>query len=105
MFIKEDSDEHCRTYKCADKGNKIIILHDDGSMAHYVHLDFEGAVVDVGDKVVLNQPIGISGMTGFTTIPHLHFVIFKAGGISIPFKFKGQRTKKLKQGRYYLRRH
>lgn len=105
MFIKEDSDEHCRTYKCADKGNKIIILHDDGSMAHYVHLDFEGAVVDVGDKVVLNQPIGISGMTGFTTISHLHFVIFKAGGISIPFKFKGQRTKKLKQGRYYLRRH
>jgi murein DD-endopeptidase MepM/ murein hydrolase activator NlpD len=105
MFIKQDSDEHCRTIKCVDKGNKIIILHNDGSMAHYVHLDFEGALVEIGDKVEVNEPIAISGMTGFTTIPHLHFVVFKAGGISIPFKFIGQKSQKLKQGRYYLRRH
>jgi murein DD-endopeptidase MepM/ murein hydrolase activator NlpD len=105
MFIKQDSNEHCRTMKCVDKGNKIIILHEDGSMAHYVHLDFEGALVDVGDKVEVSEPIAISGMTGFTTIPHLHFVVFKAGGISVPFKFINQKSKKLKQGRYYLRRH
>ena len=104
FFVKEDSDEHCRTRKCVSKGNKVLILHNDGTMAHYVHLDFEGAIVEVGDKVRVGQPIAISGMTGFTTTPHLHLVMYKSGGISIPFYFKGQKRKKLKQGRYYLRR-
>ena len=101
FYVKEDSKEHCRTSKCIDMANKIYIIHDDGTMAHYVHLDFEGALVNVGDTVEVNQPIGISGMTGFTTIPHLHFVLYKARSISIPFKFRGIREKKLKQGKYY----
>lgn len=102
-YVKEDSKEHCRTRKCVDMANKIYIIHDDGTMAHYVHLDYEGALINVGDIVEANQPIGISGMTGFTTIPHLHFVLYKSGSISIPFTFKGIRHKKLKQGRYYKR--
>lgn len=103
-FVKEDSKEHCRTRKCVDMANKIYIIHDDDTMAHYVHLDFEGALVDVGDIVEANQPIGISGMTGFTTIPHLHFVLYKSGSISIPFTFNGIKHKKLKQGRYYTKK-
>jgi murein DD-endopeptidase MepM/ murein hydrolase activator NlpD len=105
VFVKEDSKEYCRSSKCADKGNKIIVVHGDGSLGHYVHLDFEGALVDVGERIEDSQPIGISGMTGFTTTPHLHFVLLKAGSVSIPFKFKGQKRKKLKQGRYYKRVH
>ncbi|WP_299226008.1 M23 family metallopeptidase [uncultured Psychroserpens sp.] len=101
FFVKEDSKEHCKTSKCASKGNKVLIIHDDGTMAHYVHLDFEGALVEIGDHVSVNQPIGISGMTGFTTIPHLHFVMYKARSKSIPYYFKGFRRKKLKQGKYY----
>ena len=103
FFVKEDSNEYCRTRKCVDKGNKVLILHEDGTMAHYVHLDFEGAIVNVGDKVIVGQPIAMSGMTGFTTTPHLHLVMYKSGGISIPFLFKGQKGKKLKQGKYYRR--
>lgn len=105
FFVKEDSNEYCKTRKCVDKGNKVLILHDDGTMAHYVHLDFEGSLVEVGDNVTIGQPIAISGMTGFTTTPHLHLVMYKSGGNSIPFVFKGQKRKKLKQGKYYLRKH
>lgn len=105
IFVKQDSKEHCRTRKCIDKGNKIIVLHEDGSLAHYVHLDFEGALVEVGQKIKDSQPIAISGMTGFTTTPHLHFVVFKSGSISIPIRFKGQKSRKLKQGRIYKRIH
>ena len=105
FFVKEDSKEYCKTRKCIDKGNKILILHDDGTMAHYVHLDFEGAIAAVGDTVKAGQPIAISGMTGFTTTPHLHLVMYKSGGASIPFKFKGQKRKALKQGKYYKRTH
>lgn len=104
FFVKEDSKEHCKTRKCIDKANKIYILHNDGTMAHYVHLDFEGALVEVGDLVEVGQPIAISGMTGFTTTPHLHLVLYKSGGISIPFYFKNQKGKKLKPGKYYKRK-
>ncbi|PQB04350.1 hypothetical protein BST85_05140 [Aureitalea marina] len=72
-----------------DKANLVNILHDDGTIASYVHLDFEGVLVSLGERVETGQPIGISGYTGFTTTPHLHFVIRKAGSIAIPFYFKG----------------
>lgn len=103
IFVKEDSKEHCRSRKCMNKANKILVLQSDGTIANYVHLDFEGALVDVGDYIKAEQPIGISGMTGFTTIPHLHFVVHKARGKSIPVYFKGMRLKKLKKGKYYRR--
>ena len=103
FFVKEDSNEYCKSKTCADKGNKVLIVHEDGTMAHYVHLDFEGAIVEVGDKVKVGQPIAISGMTGFTTTPHLHLVMYKSNAISIPFLFKGQKRNKLKQGKYYRR--
>jgi murein DD-endopeptidase MepM/ murein hydrolase activator NlpD len=105
FFIKEDSKDYCRTSKCVDKGNKVLILHDDGTMAHYVHLDFEGALINVGDRVEEGEPIAISGMTGFTTTPHLHLVLYKSRGISIPFKFKYQKGKKLKQDKFYKRNY
>ncbi len=101
FFVKDDSKEHCPTRKCIDKANKIYILHEDGTMAHYVHLDFEGTLVEVGDWVDAKQPIGISGFTGFTTKPHLHFVLYKSGSVSIPFVFKGIKRKKLRQGTVY----
>ena len=37
-----------------------------------------GNVVRVGDRVSRKQLIGYSGNTGFTSGPHLHFVIFRA---------------------------
>ncbi|WP_179346310.1 M23 family metallopeptidase [Winogradskyella ursingii] len=104
FYIKGDSKEHCRTRKCMNKANKILVIHDDGTIANYVHLDFNGVLVNVGDEIEVNQPIGISGMTGFTTTPHLHFVVHKYGGISIPFYFKGFEGKKLKKGKYYRRK-
>ena len=103
FFIKENSKEHCPTRKCVDKANKILVIHDDGTIANYVHLDYNGALVAVGDKVIVGQIIGISGMTGFTTTPHLHFVVHKSGGVAIPIYFKGLKRRKLKKGKYYKR--
>lgn len=101
FHIKEDSKEYCASKKCNDKANNILILHDDGSYAHYVHLNYNGVLVAVGDKVEAGQSIGISGMTGFTNTPHLHFAVLRAGNISIPFQFKGQKTKILRRGWRY----
>jgi murein DD-endopeptidase MepM/ murein hydrolase activator NlpD len=70
--------------------NYIIIYHEDGTFAHYVHLKYRGAVVKPGDYVKAGQLIGYSGNTGWTKGPHLHFMVTRAGYMdrfSIPVKF------------------
>lgn len=74
------------------RANFVRILHDDGSMALYAHLKPEGALVRVGQRVSAGQRIGLSGNTGFTTGPHLHFALQVNRGmrlISIPFRMPG----------------
>jgi murein DD-endopeptidase MepM/ murein hydrolase activator NlpD len=76
----------------ADRANQVRVLHDDGSMGLYAHLQ-EGAVfVRAGEKVTLGQVIGRAGSTGYSTGPHLHFAVQVNGGmrlVSIPFRMIG----------------
>ena len=53
--------------------NYVFVQHEDGSVARYVHLTQMGALVEVSDVVQQGQPIGVSGHTGNSTEPHLHF--------------------------------
>jgi len=73
----------------ANQANSIRILHDDGSMAIYAHLQLEKAQVSSGLQVSAGELIGYSGNTGFTTGPHLHFAIQVNRDmelVSVPFK-------------------
>lgn len=81
--------------------NKIIILHADGTLGYYAHLQYKGSFVQEGETVQRGQKIGISGLTGFTNGPHLHFVVRKDNDISIPIYFKGYEGKVLKKGKRY----
>lgn len=77
------------------RANFIRILHDDGSMALYAHLAVDGVQVRVGQQVQAGQRIGLSGNTGFTTGPHLHFAVQVNRGmqlVSIPFRMQGVRN-------------
>lgn len=57
-----------------DKSNYVTIYHpQSGIYTQYVHLDHKGSLVKLGDFIEKGQAIGICGMTGFTTTPHLHF--------------------------------
>lgn len=56
--------------------NYVIIKHDDGTYAEYLHLRKDGVIVHIGEKVALGQAIAYSGNTGYTTQPHLHFAVF-----------------------------
>ncbi len=74
------------------RANFVRILHDDGTMALYAHLKADGAFVRVGQQVSAGQQIGLSGNTGFTTGPHLHFSVQVNRGmrlVSIPFRMRG----------------
>ena len=74
------------------QANHVRVLHDDGTMALYAHLDANGVFVRPGQRVRRGQRLGLSGNTGFSTGPHLHFVIQANRGMrleSLPFRMFG----------------
>ncbi|WP_449447471.1 M23 family metallopeptidase [Thermomonas brevis] len=74
------------------RANFIRILHDDGSMALYAHLAEGGVLVRVGEHVDAGQRIGLSGNTGYSTAPHLHFAVQVNRSLelqSIRFRMRG----------------
>jgi murein DD-endopeptidase MepM/ murein hydrolase activator NlpD len=74
------------------RANFVRILHEDGTMALYAHLKPEGVLVRTGQSVREGQQIGLSGNTGFSTAPHLHFVVQVNAGMtlrSVPVRMVG----------------
>lgn len=69
-------------------GNYILIEHDDGSIANYWHFQKDGVLVNVGDTITTGQVIGLSGNTGYSAFPHLHFEVQgyddKGGFVQLP---------------------
>jgi murein DD-endopeptidase MepM/ murein hydrolase activator NlpD len=53
--------------------NSAYVEHDDGTVARYIHLTNDGALVNVGDFVNQGEAIALSGHTGNSSAPHLHF--------------------------------
>ena len=68
--VVESNDKGCWEDGCGQYANFIVIMHDDGTTGEYYHLQQDGALIEVGDKVVEGQKIGYSGNTGHTALPH-----------------------------------
>ena len=74
------------------RANVVRVLHDDGTMALYVHLNWNTIRVVPGQQVRRGEYLADSGNTGFSTGPHLHFVVQRNQGgslISVPVEFAG----------------
>ncbi|MET8714051.1 M23 family metallopeptidase [Streptomyces sp. NPDC004735] len=54
-------------------GNAIVIKHANGKYSQYAHLS--KIDVKIGDRVKTGEKIGLSGNTGNSSGPHLHFEI------------------------------
>lgn len=100
--IKENSNIGGKHKKYLKHANYIVIAHNDGTYAQYVHLKKEGAIVKIGDSIKQGEPIGYSGNTGLSTEPHLHFAVYKPtknGFVSIPFLLNSFHSSKYKKGK------
>lgn len=105
--LVEKHDTACFQVECNKFVNYIDVLHPDGTIADYAHLSKDGALVSVGDTVSRGQKIGISGNTGYSKGPHLHFMVIKAADdtsfTTLPtlFQVRGGLAASLKEGMRY----
>lgn len=78
-----------------DNSNFIVIRHDDGTLGEYAHLKKNGVLVEPGDVISKGEKIGLSGNTGYSSGPHLHFMVSKVledgSSQSLPFRFSTSR--------------
>jgi murein DD-endopeptidase MepM/ murein hydrolase activator NlpD len=87
----EHHDKGGASRRFAKYANFVSVLHDDGTTGEYYHLRKNGVVVVRGQNVEVGDLLGYSGNTGFSSLPHLHFAVYKAKAQgefeSLPFHF------------------
>lgn len=74
-----------------DKANYVRVLHDDDTFGIYAHILLGSAEVKEGDRVKAGDLLASAGTSGYSTGPHLHFVIQRNDGkriVSEPFHFQ-----------------
>jgi murein DD-endopeptidase MepM/ murein hydrolase activator NlpD len=107
IAFRDDSKVGGGSKKFKQRENFVIIKHDDGTYAAYVHLQHRGVFVKLGQEVSVGTPLGLSGSTGYATKPHLHFEVYrvKSGKSvpSLPFRMRTPRgiVTQMKEGEMY----
>lgn len=77
-----------------NKTNYVRIMHDDGTFATYAHLLRDSVRVSIGQRVAEGGLLGLSGNSGYSSGPHLHFAVERFDGlstVSVPFRFYNAR--------------
>lgn len=67
--------------------NYVVVLHEDGSASRYIHVKHQGALVEVNDIVSQGDAVALSGHSGNSSEPHLHFEVMS--GFCIPHEDEG----------------
>lgn len=108
--IEESHSIGCWERDCGAYANYIVVVHDDDTTGEYYHLQKDGVLVEQGQTITAGQLIGLSGNTGHTTMPHLHFGVYRAIANgreqSIPVRYlstDGIINKPRRGGRYLAR--
>lgn len=71
-------------------GKWVLIRHSNGLTTLYAHLSVIS--VSQGDNVGVRQKIGLSGNTGYSTGPHLHFTVYASDAVHVsgPTEYKSK---------------
>lgn len=66
-------------------GNYVVVSHGSGNTTLYAHMSSRS--VSAGQKVAQGDKLGVTGSTGHSTGPHLHFEISENGVRINPLKY------------------
>lgn len=59
--------------------NRVVIKHDDGSLAWYAHLQQHSVIINMGESLNYGDTLARCGQSGRSgKIPHLHFEVFSS---------------------------
>jgi murein DD-endopeptidase MepM/ murein hydrolase activator NlpD len=72
-----------------NSGIVVVVEHGHGFSTAYAHS--RKALVRVGQRVVRGEPIALSGSTGISTGPHVHYEIWKNGRHTDPSGYLARR--------------
>lgn len=71
-------------------GKWVLVRHNNGLTTLYAHLSV--IQVSAGQKVTAGQKVGLSGNTGYSTGPHLHFTVYASDSVHVsgPTEYKSK---------------
>ncbi len=108
--LKEDSNRGGAADEFKNESNFVVIEHSDGTFAEYAHLSQNGVLVKLGQKVYEGQIIGLSGNTGYSSGPHLHFMVVRVNedgtNETLPVRFNTTNgiVERFEEGKIYTAR-
>lgn len=80
-----DGEFDMHTGNGADPGNFVKLSHGNGHVTWYLHMKKNSVAVSVGQQVKAGQQIGLTGSSGLSSAPHLHFESRVNGVVFEPF--------------------
>jgi murein DD-endopeptidase MepM/ murein hydrolase activator NlpD len=109
VLLPEDShDGGCSREECGRLANFVVLLHSDGTTGEYFHLQHGSVRVGVGERVERGQLLALSGNTGYTTAPHLHFGVYRTErdgrtrSLAVRFATRGGTIAEPRMGALYM---
>jgi murein DD-endopeptidase MepM/ murein hydrolase activator NlpD len=77
VLLEDSHDIGCWREECGRLANFVVLLHSDGTTGEYFHLQRGSVRVELGEHVRRGELLALSGNTGYTTAPHLHFGVYR----------------------------
>ena len=79
------ADESTRALDGREAGNAVVLVHDAGWETQYSHLMKGSITVRTGQQVRTGEALGLIGLSGNSTFPHLEFTVRYDGRVVDPF--------------------
>ena len=79
------ADENTRDLVGREAGNAVVLMHDAGWETQYSHLMNGSITVQKGQRVEAGAALGLIGLSGNSSFPHLDFSVRRDGNIVDPF--------------------
>ena len=82
QVLTEEAKKNLQGREC---GNNVVLDHGGGWQTRYCHMMRSSVIVTPGESVSGGQALGLLGLSGFTTYPHLEFFVIRDDQFIDPF--------------------